>query len=104
MDLEFFSISDDSLALGMGVLMTLALVAALLVSKRRTGLLLTPVTFFFIFAYVHALFGRYAASVLAAKYTFVNAAALDPFLDQSFMIISTGISCCFLAFVLIPCS
>jgi hypothetical protein len=99
---ELFAISNDSLALGMGVVMTLALVAALVASKRRTGLLLTPVTFFFIFIFVHALFGRYAASVLAAKYTFVNPAALEPFLDQSFIIISTGITSCLLAFLLIP--
>jgi len=104
MDLGFGTISNEGIALAMSLLLTLALAAALLTSKRRTGLTFTPVTFFFIFAFAHALFGRYAAAILAARYTFINPAALDPFLDRSFLIIATGLTCCFAAFILVPSS
>ena len=99
-----FFISDESEVLGATILMTLALIAALVTSKRRTGLLLTPVTVFFLFAFVHVLFGRYAAAVLTDEYSFVSRVALGPFLDQSFLVISTGLTCCLLGFTLFPCA
>jgi len=95
-------ISDESLVWTATVLMSLTLIAALVASKRRTGLVLTPVTFFFLFAFVHALFGRYAAAVLTDKYTFVSPATLGPFVNQSFLIISTGLTCCFLGYLWMP--
>ena len=97
-----FFISDETEVLGATILMTLALIAALVTSKRRTGLLLTPVTVFFLFAFVHVVFGRYAAAVLTDEYSFVSRAALGPFLDQSFLVISTGLTCCLLGFTLFP--
>ena len=51
-------IPDETLVILASALMTVALIAALIASRRRTGLVLTPVTFFFMFAFVHALFGR----------------------------------------------
>ena len=103
MDLGF-AISDEALLIAASIVMTLALIGALAVSKRRTGLLLTPVTFFFIFGFAHALFARYAASLIADKYNFVGPATLEPFLNQSFLIISVGLTCCLLGYVLFPCA
>jgi oligosaccharide repeat unit polymerase len=98
-----FFVSDESLVLAATILMALAMIAALVTSKRRTGLLLTPVTVFFLFASIHVVFGRYAAAVLTDEYSFVSRAALGPFLDQSFLVISTGLTCCLLGFTLFPC-
>jgi hypothetical protein len=97
-------ISDESLIVAITIAMSLALVAALAASKRRTGLLFTPVTCFLIFAYVHVLFGRYAAASLTDKYDFVGPATMELFIDKSFLIISTGLACCLLAYVLFPCA
>src|SRR5580704_790964 len=97
-----FRISDQTEVIAASIVMILALIAALVVSKRRTGLLLTPVTVFFLFASVHVLFGRYAASVLTDKYSFASRAALGPFIDQSFLIISTGLTCCLLGYTVFP--
>ncbi|HEY1758328.1 MAG TPA: O-antigen polymerase [Bryobacteraceae bacterium] len=97
-------IPDESLIVGITIIMSLALVAALAASKRRTGLLLTPVTCFLIFAFVHVLFGRYAAASLTDKYSFVGPATLEPFIDKSFLIISSGLTCCLLGYVLFPCA
>src|ERR1041385_9130173 len=97
-----FLISDENLVLGGSAVMVLALIAALVTSKRRTGLVLTPVTFFFIFACVHALFGRYAAAVLTDKYSFISPATLGPFINQSFLIICAGLTCCLLGYILFP--
>jgi hypothetical protein len=99
-----FLISDQIEVLGATIVMTLALVAALLASKRRTGMILTPVTVFFLFACAHVVFGRYAAAVLTDQYSFVSRAALGPFLDQSFLVISTGLTCCLLGFAMFPCT
>jgi hypothetical protein len=97
-------ISDESLIVAITIVMSLALVAALAASKRRTGLLFTPVTCFLIFAFVHVLFGRYEAASLTDKYDFVGPATLEPFIDKSFLIISTGLTCCLLGYVLFPCA
>lgn len=86
----------------MSVLLIIALAAAMFASRRKTGEVLTPVTFFFAFAVLHALFGRYSAEVLASKYTLVSPAALAPFLDQSFLIISTGLTACLATYVATP--
>ena len=101
MDLGFVIISEGTFAIVMIAIMVAALTAALIVSRRRTGALLTPVTFFFIFGVIHAVFGRYAAAILTAKYAFVGAATFEPFINQSFLIISIGLTCCLLAFCLI---
>ena len=95
-------IPDETLVILASALMTVALIAALIASRRRTGLVLTPVTFFFMFAFVHALFGRYAAASLADMYSFVGPATLAPFIDQSFLIISVGLTCCLLGYVIFP--
>jgi hypothetical protein len=97
-------ISDETLIVAITIVMSLALVAALVASKRRTGLLFTPVTCFLIFAFIHVLFGRYAASFLVEKYSFVGPATLEPFINKSFLIISTGLTCCLLGYVLFPCA
>jgi oligosaccharide repeat unit polymerase len=99
-----FIISDGALLVAASVVMTLALTGALAASKHRTGLLLTPVTFFFIFTFAHALFARYAASLIADKYSFVGPATLEPFLNQSFLIIALGLTSCLLGYVLFPCA
>jgi oligosaccharide repeat unit polymerase len=96
-------ISDQGQVLAASILMTIAMMAALVASKRRTGMLLTPVTVFFLFACAHVVFGRYAAAVLTDQYSFVSRAALGPFLDQSFLVISTGLTCCLVSFTLFPC-
>jgi oligosaccharide repeat unit polymerase len=97
-------VPDETLIIAIGVVMTLALIAALVTSKRRTGLLLTPVTFFFLFAYVHVLFARFAAASIIDRYTFVGPATLDPFLNQAFLIISLGLTCCLLGYSAVPCA
>jgi hypothetical protein len=102
MDLGFTIISDEALVLGLSILMGVVLCMALAVSKRRTGLLLNPVTFFFLFAFVHVLFGRYAALLLVSRYSFVGPATLEPFVNQAFLIIATGLTCCLAGYVLIP--
>lgn len=102
MDLGFTIISDESLVLGISGIMSLSLIAALLASKRRTGRVLTPVTFFFVFAFFHALFALYSAQVLSSRYAFVGPATLEPFVNESFEIIATGLTCCLVSYVLIP--
>src|ERR1043166_4577721 len=101
MDLGF-SISDEFLTAIVTVVMSLALIAALVCSKRRTGLVLTPVTAFLLFAFVHSLFSRYAATLLAPRYSFFGPATIEPFINQSFLIISTGVTCCLLGYVFVP--
>jgi hypothetical protein len=103
MDLGFTIISEGTLVVAISIVMALELAAALAASKRRTGLVLTPVTFFFVYAVIHVLFGRYAALLLASKYTFVGPATFEPFVNQAFFIISTGLMCSLLAYLLVPC-
>ncbi len=102
MDLGFAFVSDEVLVIAISVILATCLIGALLVSRRRTDRLLTPVTFFFLFAFVHAFFAFYSARVLSSRYTFVGPATLDPFVNQSFLIIATGLTCCLLSYVLIP--
>jgi oligosaccharide repeat unit polymerase len=102
MDLGF-SIAPEALSIAAGTVLLLALAAALAASKRRTGLFLTPVTLFFIFAVAHAFFGRYIAFI-TTKYTSVGPDTLEPFINQSFSIISTGLVFCFLTYALLPSS
>jgi oligosaccharide repeat unit polymerase len=97
-------ISDESLIIAIIIAMSLALAGVLVASKRRTGLVFTPVTCFLLFAFVHVLFGRYEAASVTDKYSFVGPATLAPFVDKSFLIISTGLSCCLLGYLLFPCA
>jgi len=83
------------------VLLVLGLAGTLTITKRRTGLMITPVTLFFSFATVHAISGRYTA-FLTARFTFVNEGTLEPFVNQSFCIISVGLICCFVTYMLVP--
>lgn len=100
MDLGFI-ISDETAVLASGIVLTLALVLALAASKRRTGSLLTPITVFLVFAYVHVLFGRYTA-FLTTRYTFLGPATLEPFINQSFFIVATGLTCCCVSYAVMP--
>jgi hypothetical protein len=94
------AVSDDVLFFPVALILLLALAMALVVSKRRTGFLITPVTLFFLFAVAHALFGWYTA-FLTARYTSVGPATLEPFIYKSFLILATGLTCAFCSYSLI---
>ncbi len=94
-------IPDEVLFVGATLALSVGLILALLASKRKTGLVVTPVTLFFVFAYLHAVFARYTA-FLTTKYTFIGAATLEAFINESFLIVSTGLTCCFVTYAILP--
>lgn len=97
------TLSDETLFLIATTVLILSLLVALVASKRRTGLALTPITVFFLFAVVHALFGWYTG-FLTARYTSVGPATLEPFIYRSFLVLATGLICCLLTFSLLRSS
>lgn len=83
------------------IVMTTLLVITLIVARSRGRKVITPVTVFFIFMTVHALAGYYLAFTTANQIGRTGA-ALEFYFNRSLLILSIGVSCIYLGYLLFP--